>query len=350
MTSAWMRPDCSGIQGGCPGGLERARLGQPPALAGTCTAPVPVPGDSDVVSGNWESETSRIGPAPSLPRTRLHLPALQVKLAVRAPSRQWMERANPRARSLSAFDGERMIEPALIWLMERCREVESERCDEWLRSQTLFLLAAAVAFGLLLVGCVCCVLYARRARTSLWVPIRRKAPKRSIPGTGAFCSGFSARMSPQELGALFDGAGAIHTMERVLWCAQSLIAVVVRVPEYAGGYCDLWLYVSEKEALTAILSLGGDKSLPISAPLQLLKRMGVDDVRRLSHHWASPPWNEDDATPDDADSGDELRDGRSWQQVVNGERERHREHDNTGVWSKRHRFPDAVAESARSLH
>ena len=184
---------------------------------------------------------------------------------------------------------------------------------------------------------------------SMFIPTRQRP--RSRVTRPAFCSGTSALLMPQVLAdTLFEGAGAIETLERVVWCAPSIIAVVVQEHEGSYLFCDLWLFASEKDALSTILRIGGDRQICVAPPLQVLRGLAVEDVKRLSSHWAAPPWaaaskvessaapngNADPTAKADGASG-HLRDPSSWLEQIEDERQRQRDHIKVGLWSERYR-------------
>lgn len=251
---------------------------------------------------------------------------------------------------------------ATAWILKQC----GQTYDHLFTDGAVWILGMAAAG--LLTYCfaqlaICCRSMAMEAslqastaedshEMSMFIPTRQRP--RSRVTRPAFCSGTSALLMPQVLAdTLFEGAGAIETLERVVWCAPSIIAVVVQEHEGSYLFCDLWLFASEKDAISTILRIGGDRQISVARPSQVLRGLAVEDVKRLSNHWASPPWSaalvppkvESSAAPNgDADpaakgegASGHLRDPASWLEQIEDERQRQRDHIKVGLWSERHR-------------
>jgi len=247
----------------------------------------------------------------------------------------------------------------LAWYSKLCNvAVRNRLIDEPTDVNCVWVSCSAIAgvLALILVCYYVCRALSPRARSpgrSPFAPMKARAVKRRSPSS-PFCPGTSARITPQELAKLFAGAGAIQTLERVLWCAPTIIVVVVSADQHKGSldYCDLWLFVSEEDALTSIRGLGGDTPPVPSRPSQILTKLSIDDVKHLCSQWAPPPWvvvapsQHGHAHTAGNDGGTAKgwisravsdADQKSWQQVMDDERERQRNHVKVGVWSDRHR-------------
>ena len=268
---------------------------------------------------------------------------------------------NPQDRNPQ---GTAVLPLATAWILKQCRKVmdDGQTYKHLFTDGAVWILGMAAAWLLTYFFAqlaICCRSRAMEAsqtsfaedshEMSMFIPTRQRP--RSRVTRPAFCSGTSALLMPQVLAdALFEGAGAIETLERAVWCAPSIITVVVQEHEGSYLFCDLWLFASEKDALSTILRIGGDRQICVAPPLQVLRGLAVEDVKRLSSHWAAPPWaaaskvessaapngNADPTAKADGASG-HLRDPSSWLEQIEDERQRQRDHIKVGLWSERYR-------------